>query len=197
MLTLIEQILFQLANWLHLPVFVGLLAMVCWIAWSCGAVVREALSRKGEGRVNAFFEQNKEEIINCLSDQENADINLTELVQRWEKKENEKLDRIRFLIKVAPSLGLVGTLIPMGQALATLSTGDMSAMANHMVIAFTATIIGLTSGIVAYMISLKKEQWLAKDFLTCEALLERQLRAAMQDHKSDTIVQENNRSVLS
>ncbi|WP_270090830.1 MotA/TolQ/ExbB proton channel family protein [Sphingobacterium sp. SYP-B4668] len=189
MLTFIEHILFQLANWLHLPVFLGLLAMVCWVVWSCGAVLREALNRKGDSRVNAFFEQNSEEIRICLADKDNADINVTELVQKWERKENEKLDRIRFLIKVAPSLGLVGTLIPMGQALATLSTGDMSAMANHMVVAFTATIVGLACGIVAYMITLKKEQWLAKDFLACEVLLERQLRKETDDRQLENRIQ--------
>lgn len=178
MIDFIEQFLFQLASWLHLPVFIALLAMVCWVAWSFGAFIREWLNVGKQQRVHLFFEQNQSAIVSCLADSGQADIGLTELVQQWEKSENAKLDRIRFLIKIAPSLGLVGTLIPMGQALSTLSTGDMSAMANHMVTAFTATIMGLICGIIAYFITLKKEQWLSRDFLACEAILERQLRTA-------------------
>jgi len=177
MIEFIEELLFQIGNLLHLPVFLGLLLMVIWIVWSMGAFAAEWRSRKKRGRVDAFLKTNETEITQILAHDE-ADINLTELVQAWEKAENAKLDRVRFLVKIAPSLGLVGTLIPMGQSLSTLSTGDMSAMASHMVTAFTATIIGLVCGIVAYLISLKREQWLSTDFLACEAILERRLRTA-------------------
>ena len=52
----------------------------------------------------------------------------------------------RLLVKVGPSLGLLGTLIPMGTALASLATGNLDAMAGQMVVAFTTTIIGLACG---------------------------------------------------
>jgi len=178
MIEFIEKLLFQIGNLLHFPVFLGLLLMVFWVLWSLGAFARACWTRRKQGRVRAFFLEYDAEITRLLSNQEEADINLTELVQAWEKEQNEKLDRIRFLVKIAPSLGLVGTLIPMGQSLSTLSTGDMSAMASHMVTAFTATIIGLVCGIVAYLISLKREQWLSRDFLAVEAMVERKLRAA-------------------
>ncbi|PRD57001.1 MotA/TolQ/ExbB proton channel family protein [Sphingobacterium gobiense] len=176
MIELIENLLFQIGSLLHLPVFLGLLLMVFWVLWSLGAFVREVVFRRKKKRVLLFLQKYEAEIETLLTNEREADINLTELVQLWEKAENAKLDRIRFLVKVAPSLGLVGTLIPMGQSLSTLSTGDMSAMASHMVTAFTATIIGLVCGILAYLISLKREQWLSRDFLTCEAIIERKLR---------------------
>lgn len=37
----------------------------------------------------------------------------------------KKLDRIRFVIKVGPALGLMGTLIPMGISLAALAEGNI------------------------------------------------------------------------
>jgi len=190
MIEFIEELLFQIGNLLHLPVFLGLLLMVLWIVWSLGAFTWDYWSRKKQNRVKVFLRDYQEEIVQILADEQQADINLTELVQGWEKVENAKLDRIRFLVKIAPSLGLVGTLIPMGQSLSTLSTGDMSAMASHMVTAFTATIIGLVCGIVAYLITLKREQWLSRDFLTCETIVERKLRAANSKQKTNTIQME-------
>ena len=50
------------------------------------------------------------------------------------------------LVKVGPSLGLLGTLIPMGSSLASLATGNLEAMAGQMIVAFTTTIIGLATG---------------------------------------------------
>jgi len=176
MIHFIENLLFQIGNLLHFPVFLGLILMVIWVVWSLGTFAVEYWNNKKQKRVHEFLRKNDSEIKLILSHHEEAEINLTELVQGWEKKENAELDKIRFLVKIAPSLGLVGTLIPMGQSLSTLATGDMSAMANHMVTAFTATIIGLVCGIIAYLISLKREQWLSRDFLTCEAILERSLR---------------------
>lgn len=193
MIEFIEKLLFQIGNLLHAPVFIGLLFMVVWVVGSLGAFVRQWWYQRKQIRVKAFFKRHQREIDRMLDDQE-AEINVTELVQRWEKNENAKLDRIRALVKIAPSLGLVGTLIPMGQSLSTLSAGDMSAMASHMVTAFTATIIGLVCGIIAYLISLKREQWLSHDFLTCEAIVERQLRRKQNTGQTNIRLVDNNLS---
>lgn len=65
----------------------------------------------------------------------------------------------RALVKVAPSLGLLGTLIPMGGSLAALASGNLEAMAGQMVVAFTTTIIGLGAGTVAYVIVVVRQSW--------------------------------------
>lgn len=62
------------------------------------------------------------------------------------------LDTARTLVKVGPSLGLLGTLIPMGASLAAMSSGDLEAMATHMTVAFTTTIVGIAVGTAAYCI---------------------------------------------
>src|SRR5690606_19891177 len=125
MIEWIEELLFRIGNLLHLPVFLGLLLMVVWVVWSIGAFAAEWRSRRKQGRVSAFMAENEVEIARILAHGEAANINLTKLVQAWKKAENTRLDRIRFLIKITPSLNLVETLIPMGQSLSTLSTSDM------------------------------------------------------------------------
>ena len=84
---------------------------------------------------------------------------LEHLVLGREEQVRRTLNGSRLLIKVGPSLGLLGTLIPMGTALASLTTGNLEVMAGQMVVAFTTTIVGLAAGTVAYVIQVVRHGW--------------------------------------
>jgi biopolymer transport protein ExbB/TolQ len=53
------------------------------------------------------------------------------LLQRREQQMTMKLDKLRLLIRVGPSLGLMGTIIHMGSALAALSQGNVEEMSGR------------------------------------------------------------------
>ena len=55
----------------------------------------------------------------------------------------------RYLAKLGPMLGLMGTLIPMGPALVGLSTGDIGSMAYNMQVAFATTVVGMVSAAIS------------------------------------------------
>ena len=78
-----------------------------------------------------------------------------------EERARHSLVASRMLVKVGPSLGLLGTLIPMGTSLASLATGNLEAMAGQMVVAFTTTIIGLATGTLAYVVAAVRQTWVA------------------------------------
>lgn len=84
---------------------------------------------------------------------------LAHLVVAREELTRRQLNAPRMLVKVGPSLGLLGTLIPMGTSLASLATGNLEAMAGQMVVAFTTTIIGLATGTVAYVVAAVRHDW--------------------------------------
>ena len=84
---------------------------------------------------------------------------LEHLVLAREEQTRKQLNAPRMLVKVGPSLGLLGTLIPMGTSLASLATGNLEAMAGQMVVAFTTTIIGLATGTVAYVVAAVRQAW--------------------------------------
>ena len=84
---------------------------------------------------------------------------LAHLLLEREERERRSLNAARTLVKVGPSLGLLGTLIPMGSSLASLATGNLEAMAGQMVVAFTTTIIGLATGTVAYIVAAIRHGW--------------------------------------
>jgi len=92
-----------------------------------------------------------------------------------------RLDGVRFVVRVGPALGLMGTLIPMGISLAGLAQGNLPKMAESMTTAFTATVVGLACSVAAYVLSLVREHWLRSDLTEIAYAAESHLAA--QDHK--------------
>ena len=70
--------------------------------------------------------------------------------------------------KFGPILGLMGTLIPMGPALAGLATGDVASMAYNMQIAFATTVVGLFVGAIGYVLLQIKQRWFVADLADLE-----------------------------
>ena len=101
-----------------------------------------------------------------------TDMRVEYLLQSREQQMTKKLDKLRLLIRVGPSLGLMGTIIPMGSALAALSHGDIEKMSGSMIIAFSTTVVGLLIGIGAYFTSMLQNRWLNEDIKNIEYLTE-------------------------
>lgn len=98
---------------------------------------------------------------------------LEHLLMEREEALRNGLTPSRMLVKVGPSLGLLGTLIPMGTALASLATGNLEAMAGQMIVAFTTTIIGLATGTLAYVVAAMRQAWVAETIREQRYLAER------------------------
>ena len=95
------------------------------------------------------------------------------LLLEREERLRHSLAPSRMLVKVGPSMGLLGTLIPMGTSLASLATGNLEAMAGQMVVAFTTTIIGLATGTLAYVVAATRQGWVNESIREQRFLAER------------------------
>jgi biopolymer transport protein ExbB/TolQ len=84
----------------------------------------------------------------------------------------KSMDRLRILVRAAPSLGLIGTLIPMGTGLAALGQGDMTKLSTDLVIAFTTTVTGLAIGTAAFFFYTVRRRWLEEDIKNMELATE-------------------------
>jgi biopolymer transport protein ExbB/TolQ len=101
------------------------------------------------------------------------------IIAEFEVKCELDLDKSRTLSKIGPMLGLMGTLIPMGPALAGLAAGDIATMSHQMQIAFNTTVMGLVIGGIGFLTLQTKQRWYAQDLNKIEfinAILEPQYK---------------------
>ena len=185
------------------PVIVLLVIGIVIVILSFGGLINEFISRKSISsrdledlvrRVSfsANVSQMKEEISNSnLFDYQkevltriadNHDIGpdarkalASELISAEETRLIKKTNKTDILVRVGPSLGLLGTLIPLGPGLAALGTGDIATLAQSLTIAFDTTVTGLTIGAIAFLISKYKKQWYEAELIDVETVAEAEL----------------------
>lgn len=94
------------------------------------------------------------------------------LIANFEIAADKDLAISKTLTKLGPILGLMGTLIPMGPALAGLASGDIASMAYNMQIAFATTVVGLVAGAVGFLTQQVKQRWYLQDMTNLEFIAE-------------------------
>lgn len=94
------------------------------------------------------------------------------LLANFEIAADKDLAISKTLTKLGPILGLMGTLIPMGPALAGLASGDIASMAYNMQIAFATTVVGLVAGAVGFLTQQVKQRWYLQDMTNLEFIAE-------------------------
>lgn len=175
----LETFLYVISSVLLFPVVAGLVLLTFWVIISFGGFLREYIERReGKLTVLARYKNMLDQEISAVAHSHHVDINLERHLQEAELGLIKSLDKIRFVIRVGPALGLMGTLIPMGISLSALAQGDMQKMAGSMVTAFTTVVVGLACSVFAYIMSLVKEKWVRADMREMEFLTERALRGS-------------------
>ena len=89
-----------------------------------------------------------------------------------EEKTMEKLKKTDIITRIGPTLGLMGTLIPMGPGLAALGAGDINTLASSLTVAFNTTIVGIGSGALCYVIGKIRASWYDRYLSDLDALID-------------------------
>ncbi len=195
LLSVLENGLFALGQVLRFPVMALLWVCVAAALFMAGACLVEFVGRRRERRgfrietwlrVGAVLGADRSRIdqlpssLRKLAAQVEAQRaegfemgSLENIVLQSEEGVRHALTAPRTLVKIGPSLGLLGTLIPMGTSLASLAAGNLEAMAGQMVVAFTTTIIGLATGTLAYAVAVIRQGWVNQDVREQRFLAER------------------------
>ncbi|PLY09040.1 MAG: flagellar motor protein MotA [Arcobacter sp.] len=80
-----------------------------------------------------------------------------------------RIERADFITRLAPMLGLMGTLIPLGPGLAALGDGDVQILSTAMSVAFDTTVLGLLAGMTGFVIARLRRRWYDKALNIMEA----------------------------
>lgn len=86
--------------------------------------------------------------------------------------------------KVAPMLGLMGTLIPLGPGIVALGTGDTETLSSALLVAFDTTVAGLATAVVCFVISRMRKRWYADYLISMEAAMNTLLEKAQAAHEA-------------
>ena len=76
-----------------------------------------------------------------------------------------RLELVRIATRVAPMLGLVATMIPMGPALRSLSDGNLGNVGMSLTIAFSAVILALIAASITFLVVGIRRRWLAEEMV--------------------------------
>ena len=172
---------------LLIPVLVILLICAFYVIIALGSLIAEYTSRKivsveeidnlienidksttvseAKGYIlKAGINKSQKKILNEILDKEelspdSREVIATRLVEQREEIVDKRLRRTDIIVRVGPTLGLMGTLIPLGSGLAALKTGDINTLADSLIVAFDTTVVGVGAGALAYFISKIRGDW--------------------------------------
>ncbi|MBQ2635107.1 MAG: MotA/TolQ/ExbB proton channel family protein [Methanobrevibacter sp.] len=94
------------------------------------------------------------------------------LIEFEETKLGKTIERTDIVTRIGPTLGLMGTLIPMGPGLAALGAGDVNTLASAIIVAFDTTVVGIGAGAVGYFVSKIRRRWYEEDLSNLDALVD-------------------------
>ncbi|WP_295620864.1 MotA/TolQ/ExbB proton channel family protein [uncultured Methanobrevibacter sp.] len=185
---------------LQIPVIIILLVILVYAVFTLGKLLSEYFSRKKvpvklikEMIYDIYDAESSDDIKNIVN---NADIQTSQksvlleladsehlskksretlarrLIDNEEDKVTQKLQKTDIVTKIGPTLGLMGTLIPMGPGLAALGTGDVTALASAITVAFNTTILGIGSGAATYVASKLRRRWFGEYLANLDALMD-------------------------
>lgn len=80
-------------------------------------------------------------------------------------KAHQLLELPRIASRVAPMLGLIATMIPMGPALKGLSDGNLGQVSDNLAVAFAAVILALIAAAITFWVVSVQRRWLAEELV--------------------------------
>lgn len=206
---LFQTILYTISSALLYPVVILLIALSVWILIYSGGFISEWLQRKHfkssmlladsleiiqkSGNLTPEIEKNLPTHIQTYA-KELKDIiasnktfmeeRVEDLNQRKEHALFREVDKVQLIVRGGPSLGLMGTLIPMGTGLAGLTEGNMAQLSSSLIIAFSTTVVGLALGIIAHFFGMARERWAIDDMRKVQLITEAMMRKTTEGNKN-------------
>jgi len=80
-------------------------------------------------------------------------------ITKFEHYAAVRLERVDLLSRAGPTLGLMGTLIPLGPGLTALGNGQLDMLATALSVAFDTTVVGLFVGLIAFIVAKLRRRW--------------------------------------
>ena len=152
---LIENLMYQLGQIFLLPTLALIAILFLYSCYSLGSFAMQCWQRRqGGGRpLVEWWKANRK------AGADELDVRAHKL-----------LEAARIATRIAPMMGLVATMIPMGPAMKSLSDGNLGAVSQNLMVAFSAVILALLAASATFLVVNVRRRWLAEELLEIEAL---------------------------
>ena len=184
--TYLSDILSIVSSSLLAPTIVLLLGFIAYAIFSIGSILVEYFTERRNFKVympqflsdlmdakqdtiptvveqSGLLNRQKIALLTVYDYRRLPDDSLVALIRRVLNEEDTHYKRIvnrnNIAVRVAPMLGLMGTLIPLGPGIAALGQGDVAALSGSLVVAFNTTVAGLASAAVCLVIARIRKTW--------------------------------------
>ncbi|MCV6613372.1 MAG: MotA/TolQ/ExbB proton channel family protein [Cellvibrionaceae bacterium] len=166
----LENLMYQLSDFFLAPVLILLVVLFAYSLFALGRFTTQALQRR---RYRVDYQGLAER---GLSAQLSASFNGYPLVAAARADTNisqdeldvlalGELEGVRTVSRLAPMLGLIATMVPMGPALKSLANGNVQGISENLIVAFSAVIFGLVIASITFWIASVKKRWLAGELV--------------------------------
>lgn len=92
-------------------------------------------------------------------------------ITRVDGRYRKIVGRTDLLTKIAPMMGLMATLIPLGPGIVAMGQGDTSILSSSLGMAFDGTVAGLVTAVVCMCISHVRKRWYAQYKTALESMM--------------------------
>ena len=183
----ITTIFYTISNALLVPTELALILSLLAACYAVGVALRETFARRAEASSRAALETGLTEdaafdvakflaerdaklgramtVVKEIAEKADDEPFVEKKISEFESDVKRRCERTERLVKIGPALGLMGTLIPLGPALLGLAQGDLNTLAANLVVAFSTTVVGLTTAIIASFVLAVQKRWARADFI--------------------------------
>jgi biopolymer transport protein ExbB/TolQ len=154
--SMIEIFMYQVGQLFLLPVLALVALLFVYALYVLGSFLVQALQRRNPAKLGGY------PLMRYVESRPEATEDELDLFA------HKLLEPERLASRIAPMLGLVGTMIPMGPALKSLSDGNLAQVSGSLTVAFSAVILALIAASITYWVANVRRRWLAEELVSLQ-----------------------------
>ena len=185
MIALIEQTMYQLSDFFMAPVLCLIALLFIYSLFASGQFFSQTLQRRRHYKsfiqlLNSRLGNKPDLILNGypMASLANEIPNISQ--DQLDVAALKELEGVRNVSRLAPMLGLIATMIPMGPALKSLADGNIQGISENLIVAFSAVIFGLIIASITFWIASVKKRWMVEELVALMPLVNNKAPAINQ-----------------
>lgn len=185
MIALIEQTMYQLSDFFMAPVLCLIALLFVYSLFATGQFFSQTMQRRRHYRafiqlLNNDLGSKPELVLNGypMANLANEIPNISQ--DQLDVAALKELEGVRNVSRLAPMLGLIATMIPMGPALKSLADGNIQGISENLIVAFSAVIFGLIIASITFWIASVKKRWMVEELVALMPLINNKAPAINQ-----------------